>query len=124
MLGSNRVESLLIPVTEQKQGLKIVLLNLLADYLLQRLHLQHLVGLLLSTQFDEQRLIDPLQRSHFGVLSRISGMSRRFKLAYVRLPLGCIRSDRADCLQTAGVCRIVEIYRGAVCGNDLPSLSA
>ena len=30
-------------------------------------------------------------------------MCRRFKLAYVRLPLGCIRSDCADRLQAAGV---------------------
>ena len=124
LLGSNRVEILLIPVSKQKQGLQIILLNLLADHLLQCLHLQHLVGLLLSAQFDEQRLIDPLQGSHLGVLSRISGMCRRLKLAYVRLPLGRIRPDRADRLQAAGVGRIGEIYRGAVCGNDLPSLSA
>lgn len=105
---------MLIAVAEQKQRLQVVLLDLLADHLLQSLHLQHLIGFLLSAQFKQQRLVDPLQRSHLCVLRRIDRMSRCLKLTYVCFALGGIRPNRAHRLQTAGICRIVEIYRGTV----------
>lgn len=44
LLGCHVVESLLISVSQLKERLQVVLLNLLADDLLQRLSLQNLIG--------------------------------------------------------------------------------
>ena len=99
LLGRDGVEVLLITVAQQKQRLEIVLLNLLPDHLLQRLRLQHLIGLLLRAQFDQQRLVDTLQRGHLGMLSRIGGMTGSFKLADVGFTLRRICADGPDRLQ-------------------------
>ena len=114
----------MISVPRLEERLKIVLLNLLANDLLQRLALQDLIGFLLRAQFDQKSLVDPLKRGHLGMLSRICRMRRGFELADVGLTLRRIRADCPNCLQVARIHSIRKIDRRSLCRDRLLALGA
>jgi hypothetical protein len=62
---------MLIDTSSLEEGFQIVLLYFPPDELLQSLRLEHLVRLLLSAEFDQESLIDPLQCGHLSMLRRI-----------------------------------------------------
>ena len=96
----------------------------MANDLLQRLPLQDLIGFLLRTQFDQQRLVNALKCGHLGVLSRIGRMGCGFELADVGLTLRCICADRSNRLQIACIHGIGEINRCSLCCDRLLALRA
>ena len=103
LLGCEIVEILLITVASLKERLQVVLLQFLANDLLQRLPLQDLIGFLLRAKFDEKGLVNPLERGHFSMLSGIARMRRCFQLADVGLTLCCVRTNRPNSLQAARI---------------------
>ena len=53
LLGRNVVEVLLITISGLEKRFQVVLLHFLSNDLLQRLRLEHLIGLLLGAQFNQ-----------------------------------------------------------------------
>ena len=111
LLGREIVEILLITIASLEKRLQVVLLDLLTNDLLQRLALQDLIGLLLGSQFDQERLVDPLKCGHFRVLCRIGRMGCDFELANVSFTLCCIGADCPYRLQIANIYGIRDIDR-------------
>src|ERR1035437_1960665 len=86
----------LVPVSSLQRQLQRVLLLLLLSHLLQALGLRHLARLLLCAELNQERLIDALQCSEFGLLSWIAGVTGCFERPDVG---SALRGLRANCTE-------------------------
>src|ERR1019366_2345962 len=99
----------LVPVSRLQRQFQRVLLLLLLHDLLQALRLCHLARLLLRAELNQERLIDALQRSKFGLLGWIAGVACCFERHDVGRALRRIRPDRSERLKARDLYRIAQI---------------